>query len=378
MRSADALVVGGGVVGCAVAWSLAREGLRVALLERDGLAAQASGAAAGMLLPMDAVDPPGPLPDWGLRSLALFPEIAAELREGTGLDPEFEACGAFYVATDEPQVEALRARRGRLPGPPLEWLDPGALRDALPAVTGDARGALWSPGEAHVRSPLLVRALAAAAEQRGAQIVLGAPVTGLLRSGARVVGVRTPSEEWGAEHVVLCTGAWAPACSGWLGSDVALPIEPIRGQIVSLEAPRPTLPAMVVHESAYVVPKRDGSVVVGATQERTGFDCRVTAAGVAGLLAAGSRLLPPLADASFRSAWAGLRPGTPDGLPLIGPLPGVPGLLLAVGHHRNGVLLAPVTGRLIADRVCGKEPPADAAVFRPERFAERSRAGPSL
>jgi glycine oxidase len=167
---------------------------------------------------------------------------------------------------------------------------------------------------------------------------------------------------------VLCAGAWTP---GLLGAESRLPIEPVRGQILSLDGPRPALRSMLVGHGLYFVPRRDGSLVVGATEERVGFDCRVTAEGLARLLAGAPRVLPVLADCAFRSAWAGLRPATPDRLPAVGPVPGARGLLLAAGHHRNGVLLAPITARLVTDCALGKELPADAAPLSPERFFGR-------
>ena len=151
----------------------------------------------------------------------------------------------------------------------------------------------------------------------------------------------------------------------------ALPFEPVRGQILSLDNTQPALRRIVVGEEVYLVPKRDARVVVGATEDRVGFDRRVTAAGVQRLLAAAPRLVPALADCAFRDAWAGLRPCTPDGLPMIGRAPGVEGLLVAAGHHRNGVLLSPITGRLIADLVLGKPLPPEADAFRLERFFGR-------
>jgi glycine oxidase len=151
-------------------------------------------------------------------------------------------------------------------------------------------------------------------------------------------------------------------------------VEPVRGQILSLEAPRPPLRAIVWGEGAYLVPKANGSIVVGATEERVGFDCRTTTAGIAALLREAPRLVPALADCSFRDAWAGLRPDTPDHLPLIGPAPGVEGLYLAAGHFRNGVLLSPITGRLVADAILGRELPAAAHAFSPERLLLGSTA----
>jgi len=368
VRAADVVVVGGGVAGCAAAYFLAREGLAVTLLERDALAAHASGAAAGMLLPYGEAAFAGPLLDWGVESLALFPELCSELRERTGIDPELVECGALHVARSEAREASLRASAGALSGAGVAWLDPEAARSAEPALAGDVRGVLFAPREAHVRSPLLARSLASAAAQLGARVEVGVAVGGLLRRGDEILGVRTPDGERHAGRVVLCTGAWASACADWLGGAWRPAVEPLRGQILALDAPSPPLAGIVVGEDVYLVPKRDGSVVVGATEESVGFDCRVTAEGLGGLLTAAPRLAPPLASATFRFGWAGLRPATPDGLPLIGPAPGVRGLLLAAGHTRNGVLLAPITGRLVADLVLGKELPERAGVFAPDRF----------
>lgn len=370
MLRADVIVIGGGVVGAASAWSLAREGMSVALLERDAIAGQASGAAAGMLLPLAESEGPGPLRRWGLRSLERLEALCPELRERTGIDPEYITSGAIRVARDRPGARLLEERARELAPHGCEWLDARAVRAAEPQLASASLGALWSPREAHVRSPSLVRALAMGAEQLGARIETGVSVQGLLREADRVVGVRTSAGEWSASHVVVCTGAWAASAGEWLGLDGRLPLEPVRGQILSLDPSSPRFGPIVLGDDAYLVPKRDGSVVVGATEERVGFDCRVTAEGVRALLDAAAKLVPALAEASFRGAWAGLRPATPDGLPMIGAFPGVAGLVIAAGHHRNGVLLSAVTGDLVAAIVVGKGMPDDAAPFAPERFID--------
>jgi glycine oxidase len=209
----------------------------------------------------------------------------------------------------------------------------------------------------------LARAFAAAAARLGVAFERGVSADRLRRDGDRVTGVESSAGFRAAGTVVVCAGAWSPALS-----PCALPIEPVRGQIVSLDQTQPPLRTIAVGPGAYLVPKRDGRIVVGATEERAGFDCRVTAAGVAGLLASGIELVPALADSAFRDAWAGLRPVTPDGLPVVGPAPGTRGLFLAAGHGRNGVLLAPITGRLVADLVLGKALPPEIDAVSPERF----------
>jgi glycine oxidase len=367
--SPDVVVVGGGVVGCAVAWSLARAQLSVRLLERDAVGAHASRVAAGMLTPLAEAHGGEEALPFGLESLAMFPGLAAELRERTGLDPGFTRSGVLRVAASETGAERLQARARRLAEHDVVWLDAAAARSAVPALASGTAGALWSPREGHVESDLLTLAYAAAAEALGVGIECGVPVVGLVREGARVVGVRTPDGICAAGRVVLATGPWAGAEGSALGLPGPLPVSPVRGQIVTLRPGRAIATAIVWGEPAYLVPRRDGRLLVGATEEHVGFDCRTTAGGVSTLLAGAVALAPSLAGAELAGAAAGLRPGTPDGLPLIGSAPGLEGVVLAVGHHRNGVLLSPVTGRLVADLVTGKHLPAAAAAFAPQRFA---------
>ncbi len=379
--SADVVVVGGGAIGCAVAYHLAREGLSLALFERGEIAGQASGAAAGMLAPLVEAEGPGPFLRRGLESLERLPALCAELAERSGVDPEYRPSGILRVAEDAAEERELRGRAELLAGLSgqdglaglsgldtlgLSWLGPEDLRALEPQVRPGTRGALHSSREAHVRSARLTRAYAVAARQLGARIAEGVPALDLLREGDRVSGVVTAEGPCAAARVVLCTGSWTRASGAWLGESLHLPVAPVRGQIVNLDGPRPPFGAIVWGRGAYLVPKADGSVVVGATVEDVGFDRRVTAEGVRSLLEAGTRLVPALADSSFLGAWAGLRPRTPDELPLVGPLPGVEGLVLAAGHYRNGVLLSPVTGELVRDGILGKgwgEP-----AFLPERF----------
>lgn len=366
MAHPDVIVVGGGVVGCAVTYFLAAAGYAVSLLERGDLASQASGAAAGMLAPICEATDDGPFFELGVRSLAMFPELVPVLRERSGIDPQFVPSGILRVAGTDEEARHLQAHASRFRTHGLEWLDAQAAREREPLLRPDLRGALWSPREAHVYSPLMTRAYAGAAASLGASLEMGVPVIELLREGDRVRGVQTPDGPREAGLVILCTGAWTRFCTAWLG--VPVPIEPVRGQILAVETPRPAPRSIVWGEGAYLVPKLSGQLIVGATQERAGFDCRTTAEGVARLLAAAARYLPVLAEATLRHAWAGLRPDTPDHLPLLGPLPGVEGLLLAAGHFRNGVLLSPITGELIQRLVSTGTLPPEAAPFRAERL----------
>ena len=362
-------MVGGGVVGCAAAWFLAREGLRVLLLERDGIASHASGAAAGMLTPLAESPARGPLFAFGLRSLRMYPELVDELRERSGVDPEYEPSGLLRAARSEAEAEELRGLARAHAHEGLEWLDPAALREAEPRLAGPLHGGVSSTHEGHVRSPLLARAFAAAAGSAGARVETGIAVAALRREGDRVTGVETAQGFRAAGRVVLCPGSFGASLLAPLGLARFAPIEPVRGQIVTLGPAQSPPRTILWRGSLYLVPKRDGSLVVGSTEERVGFDCRVTAAGVGWLLREATAFVPELGEWSFREAYAGLRPATPDGLPAIGPLPGVEGLCLAAGHYRKGVLLAPATGSLVADWALGRKSPDEARAFLPARFA---------
>jgi len=374
--SADVLIVGGGVIGCAAAYALAREGLDVLLLERGEIGCQSSGAAAGMLTPVAESVKSQVLRKLGLQSLAEFPNLCAQLLELSGIDADFVASGVLRVAENDSQAQALRQLAATVssthPELGLTWLTSEDALGAEPQLTPSQHGALWSPREAHVHSPLLTRAFEGAARALGARIELGVSVQGLLRSGERVAGVRTSAGDRHADHVLLCNGAWAGELVEWLGDQVGvppLPVAPVRGQILALDATSPPIAAIIWGSDTYLVPKRDGSVMVGTTEEWVGFDCKTTAEGIAGLLSAAPELVPALARARFRKAWAGLRPGSPDGLPAIAAIESAPGLVVAVGHFRTGFLLAPVTARLLSDIVLGKATPSELADFDPKRWA---------
>ena len=359
----DVVVVGGGVIGCSIAESLAVEGVRVRLLERGDVGAEASGAAAGMLAPVGEAHGDGPLLRMGLESLARFPALCARLEEEVGVDAELESSGALHVAIDEAARARFAARFARLPadlppGAAPAWLDldglPSGLAEAAPAIAG----AFETSFAKHLRPPLLVRALESAARRKGVEIETGASVHGLRVAGDRVTGVETNTGRVEADAVVVAAGPWTPSLLERAVPDTiragGVAIEPVRGQILSLAPPLPPVREILWDEAVYLVPKRDGQWVVGATEEQVGFDRRVTADGVATLVARAKRLVPALGDARFDRAWAGLRPVSADGLPWIGALEECAGLFVAAGHGRNGILLSPITAERIRDAVLGK------------------------
>lgn len=375
----DVLVIGGGIIGLSVADALAREGMSVRVLESDRVAGAASGAAAGMLAPLsealvhEAGDPGlNPLVRLGLESLSRFEALCHRLREETGIDPELERSGLWRPVADEAERRDAQAgfeRIGSQAGP-IEWCAGKDLGDALPGLAEGIPGAFFSPLECHLRPPLLSRATAAALRARGVEIEEGVAVHRLRTQGGRLLGVETHSGLRQAGRVVVAAGPWTTALLEPVVGPASLPrIEPVRGQILALDAPLPAVRGIVYGADVYCVPKRDGSWIVGATQERVGFDRRVTARGVAELLERARALFPDLASATFVRAWAGLRPVEEHRWPRVGATD-VEDLFVAAGHGRNGVLLAPITAERLRDMVTGKRPPARDALAPDEAGAE--------
>lgn len=377
----DVVVVGGGIVGLACAYRLAVAGARVAVVERERPGGGASGAAAGILAPghEGAGDPV--LRDLALRSYRLWPAFAAEVEAAAGIATGFVERGEALLAEDDAAAEALRARAGDGPGAP-RWLEPAELPPCLRAFR--VAGALLHPLGAHLEPPATVQALAAAFAARGT-LLEGAEVLDLAvhrgRGRRRVEAVVTQAGPLTAGTVVLAAGAFAGGLAARLG--VSLPVVPVKGQILAVRTPpalrdwQEGLLPVFATSSVYMVPKRDGRTVIGATEEWDGgFDRAVTLGGLAWLASRAAALLPELAGAPLVTTWAGLRPGTPDRRPVLGPLPGYANVLVAGGHFRNGILLAPLTAQVIADLVAGRRPEVDLEPLDPGRFARLGdRAG---
>jgi glycine oxidase len=353
MRSADVVIAGAGVVGSALALELADAGRRVVVVDRDEPGAGASSAAAGMLVPQGetAVAAGGAFLDLARASLPLFEPLAARLRDLTGTDVELRRPGLVHVALDEAEAARLSetAARRRAEGDEVRWLDASDARRLEPALSPRVLGALHDPAPWQVDNARLTRALADLARDRGAEFRLGRAATGFLREGARVTGLETEAGPVPAGVTVLAAGAWSAGLAATLG--LVLPVRPVKGQMIETRLPLGRLNALVWAADVYLVPRASGRVLVGATVEEAGFDTRVTLGAVASLAQAACGAVPALAGAGVARAWAGLRPGTPDGLPVLGAVAGVDGLVLATGHFRNGILLAPITARLLADLI---------------------------
>ena len=349
----DVAVVGGGIVGLACAWHAARRGMSVIVLERDRLGAGASDVAAGMLAPVTEADfGESELLELNLAAAERWPKFAAELTEASGIDTGFRETGALVVAADRDDAEELHrlAELHAALGLPSRWIGPRETRALEPGLSPRVRGAIHAPRDHQADPQATVRALAAACRADGVELREHVEVAELVRSGGSVTGVATATAEVGADAVVVAAGAW----SAGLAPD-APPVRPVKGQIAALRAPEPSLaPRHVIRTPrCYLLARDDGRVVLGATVEERGFDAGTTADGVFRLLEAAREVLPDIGELEWTGVRAGLRPGTPDNLPVVGPGE-AEGLVWATGHYRNGVLLAPLTGETVADILTGE------------------------
>ncbi len=363
----EVLVIGGGVIGVAVADALAGRGIPVVLLERAQIGVAASGGAAGLLAPLVEAPGPGPLLDLALAGRALFREEARALARETGVDIGYRESGTLRVAHDERGARELRERIAweRARGLDVHWLDAVALREREPALRADLVGALFAPDDHQVTSALLVRALAHRAAKRGAVLLEGLGAAALLRVGDRVIGVRTTAgEEYRAKHVVLAAGPWSASLAA-----AGIPVRPVKGQLVHLRPDRSVLAHPVFADGVYLAQKAEGRLIVGATEEDVGFDWAPREDATRELLARARSLAPILADVPVEGSWAGLRPATPDRMPILGTSTRAPGLIYAAGHFRSGILLSLITARTVAALVAGEAPPVEIAAFGPDRFA---------
>ncbi|MDP8977004.1 MAG: glycine oxidase ThiO [Actinomycetota bacterium] len=362
---ADVVVVGGGIIGCAVAYYVARRGARALVVEAGETAGGASGARAGMLAAQGEAHHPGPLLDLLLEGRAEHHRLADDLLGFTGRDVGYLWAGTLRVATDETSRAELSEEHAWQRGCRLDarWLEEDALRELEPALSPDAVAGLYFPQDGQVNPPQLLEAMQVGIASAGSRVREYTRVTGFLRSGSRVIGVRTTSGDVHAGTVVLAAGVDSDLLASDL--DVSLTLSPVKGELVTLRArPAPISANVWDAERLYLVPKRDGRVIVGATEQPDVPDPRPTLGGVSRLGQAAMGLVPGLADALFAETWGGLRPGTPSGEPVLGAVDWLDGFLLATGHFRNGVLLSAVTGSAVGALALGEDPPVDLSPFR--------------
>lgn len=366
MAATDFLILGGGVAGLSIAYHLGSQGASVTVLDA-GKPGQASSAAAGMLAPLAEASEPGPFLDLALDSLRRYPAFLAALREHSGHDLHLQGPGMLRVARTDAEETALCRTLAWQPalGLPLHRLAGADAHRLEPALSPDVRAAVLSPMEKHIEPRCLLAALTAACHRHGVKILPSHPASDLEMGGGRAHVVLSGPDRHTFGMLILAAGAWNRALGQKLGFDV--PVTPLRGQILALgpQSPAPFAHTLYTH-GAYLVPRADGRIVAGATEEWAGFAVETDSAAVNGLRAEAFSLAPILADWPLQSAWAGLRPVSADGLPLLGRVPGWDNVHLATGHGRNGILLTPITGALMADHLLHDAPLP--AAFDPARF----------
>jgi glycine oxidase len=371
--SFDVAVVGGGVIGLAVAWRAVQRGMRAVVLERDGPGTGASWVAAGMIAPISEARPKErSLLALSLASAQAYPRFVAELREASGLDPGYLGCGTLAVARDRDEAEALeRELVMRLElGLPVRRLRPSEARRLEPGLAPTVRLALDVPDD-HVIDPhALIAALGSALIAAGGSVRSASEVTEVVVHDGRVGGVRLVSgEQVAAEQVVIAAGVWSGSIAG-LPEHARVPLRAVKGQTLRMHDPSgPGLLTRVLRMNpGYVAPRGDGRYVLGATMEERGFDTTITAGAIFEQLRDAIELVPGIAELVIDGLVAGLRPGTPDNAPVLGP-GAVDGLQWATGHYRHGILLAPITADVLAATLSGEEPTELAAPFGAARFA---------
>lgn len=363
----DVIVVGGGAVGMLSAWRLAQSGRSVLLLDKGQLGAQSSTAAAGMMGAQMEMDEDGPMFRLGMDSRRLFPELAAELYAETGIDIGLQQTGIFRLAESEEHVSQLQKRAvwQRAAGASCEWWSATDAVNFEPQLQSDF-GGLYFPDDTSITAPLLAAALRSVCF-RYCTVMEGTQVDSINTNEAAAgssVSVVSGNRIFYADYVVIAAGAWARSLLRQV--EIDFPVYPVKGQILSLRPQQKVLSRVVFSDNAYLVPKPDGTLVVGATEEHNaGFDTSLTAGALTALMNSAQKLVPSLEKASFERAWVGLRPGSPTGLPLIGEISDESRIVAAAGHFRNGVLLAPATANLVQAILDGRTLPEYAQALSP-------------
>ncbi len=365
----DVVIVGGGVIGCSIAYHLARARARVAVLERASVGGQASRVAAGMLAAQEEAPAPGPFFELGLASRDMFPALLEQVREDSGIHPEWEKCGIWRVAETPEERDALleKKRWQEARGLKVEWWTPQDVAQRLPSLERVVEGALYCPDDGQLSSAKWVQALAEASRLRGVRFVEQIPDLSLIKEGRRVLGVRTQDGEYLADRTVLAAGPWTPFLLSEL--DMALPLEPVKGQLLVLEAFPRLFPGPVFIGKGYFAPKLDGRLIVGGTMEKAGFDVKPTLEAINRIADWAVRWCPTLQGRGVKDVWAGLRPGSEDNWPVMGPLPGWDGASICAGHFRNGVLMSPFSGKYMAQGLMENNWDPVGRAFAPERFS---------
>jgi glycine oxidase len=361
----DVLIIGGGVIGLTTAYFLAREGARVSLVDKGDFGQEASWAGAGILPPGQPSPAQHPYDQLRAHSAALFPALSAELRDRTGIDNGYLCSGGL----DFSGADTVAEREWRSEGVAFEIVEASALRRLEPALAiGLQQQAYYLPDMAQVRNPRHLKALLAGCQAVGVVLRPGCPVNGFISKGARILSIQCGPGPIPAGRFLIAAGAWSESLLeplGWRSG-----IHPVRGQIALLNTGPPLLRRILLEGKRYLVPRADGRVLVGSTEENAGFDKRTTAEAIGDLLALARRLVPAIGQAQLERCWAGLRPGSPDGMPFLGPVPGFDNLFVAAGHFRAGIQMSPGTALVMKELLLGQPLTVPLEPLRLERNAK--------
>ena len=362
----DAIVVGGGVNGGSIAYTLTKRGKKVLLLEKDRIASKSSGAAAGMLAAQAELDGESPLFPLASKSREMFTLLAEEIRELSGIDIGLFRKGMLKVAQTPEEASRYKqvVRFQQAAGEQAEWLTGNEARRKESALSDAVVGAMHIEKDGQVSAPDLTIGLIKSAAILGADIKEQIEVREVLTEAGKVSGVQTSEGAFTSEHVIVAGGAWSEALVAKTG--LQLETLPVKGECFSVLTSRPLLDCTVFSPGCYLVPKKGGRTIIGATERPYQFNNTVTVEGISFLMEKAIKLVPAIAEAEWEKAWAGIRPETADSLPYLGEHPAYEGLFIAAGHYRNGILLSPVTGESIADLVERKTPAFDLTPFHLE------------
>lgn len=361
-RSADCVVVGGGIIGLLTAWELMRAGRQVIVCDRQPIGRESSWAGGGILSPLY----PWRYPEAVLRlarwSQKRYPDLLNGLKQDSGVDPEYIQSGLLINLSNEHEQAANWVEHE---GITAEFLDSTQADELQPGLMAGGQW-LWLPEVGQVRNPCLLDALRSDLRRNGVEIFENVSISGFIEDAGVLSAIETNRGRINAEQALIATGAWTGGLLEQIG--ISLPVRPVRGQMVLLKGELGHIRHMVLKDSRYLIPRRDGRILVGSTLEEVGFDKTTTEDARSELIKAAEAIVPGLLDScTIEKQWAGLRPGSPEGVPYMGEHPEISGLYVSSGHFRNGFVLAPASARLVADLMLGRVPQIDPADYRLER-----------
>ena len=370
-QTADVVVVGGGVIGCFIAYELSKAGLEVVVVEKGQVGAEASSAAAGLLVPLHMAEEERALFELHLASTKMFPTFVPELEEETGVSVEYIPSGILRVALNEEEETARLSqfqKLGETFGMAITRLDAAELHSLEPELAPAVCGGIFSHDEAYINNGRLVFALARGASVRNVRFLEGCLATGVKRTNGRFSALQTNEGEISAGHLVIATGAWSRVFCEAL--DMTIPVAPARGQMLAVTTIQRLLQRPINSSNGALVPRADGSVHVGATVEHVGFDKRNTPEAIADLLERGTAIVPALSDGRVERMWSGFRPFCEDGLPVIGGLPRWENVSVATGHFTMGITGSPITAKIIKELIVDGHWDQSMEIFSPTRFVK--------